>query len=35
MLLALLREPGGAAARILQQLDVDPAAVIVDGPGGQ
>jgi len=27
ILLALVREPGGAAARILLQLDVDPAAV--------
>ena len=27
VLLALMRDPGGAAARILLQLDVDPAAV--------
>ena len=27
LLLALVREPGGAAARILLQLDVDPVAV--------
>jgi ATP-dependent Clp protease ATP-binding subunit ClpA len=29
LLLALVREPGGAAARILLQLDADPAAVRV------